>query len=163
MAEYYAHNVLEEWKKKVEELDAQAEEAHHLERSASATLESVMKQLEASNDLVHDAESEIAHLKEKVGILEMSMARQKRDREESEHDAQTAREEASELRKKVDSLMSDLDSVKEEKIQAMENEKLAAASVQTLLEENNRLWRQEKPKRKLLSNKAEHERYENTA
>ncbi|KAK6787839.1 hypothetical protein RDI58_016364 [Solanum bulbocastanum] len=139
MAESYAHNVLEEWKKKVEELDAQAEEAHHLERSASATLESVMKQLEASNDLVHDAESEIAYLKEKVRILEMSMARQKGDREESEHHAQMAREEASELRKKVDSLMCDLETVKEEKIQATENEKLAAASVQILLEEKNRL------------------------
>ncbi|XP_055832494.1 WEB family protein At3g02930, chloroplastic-like [Solanum dulcamara] len=139
MAEACAHNVLEEWKKKVEELDAQAEEALHLERSTSATLESVMKQLEASNDLVHDAESEIAYLKEKVRILEMSMARQKGDLEESEHHAQMSREEASELRKKVDSLMCDLKTVKEEKIRAMENEKLAAASVQTLLEEKNRL------------------------
>ncbi|KAG5602598.1 hypothetical protein H5410_033968 [Solanum commersonii] len=136
MAESYAHNVLEEWKKKVEELDAQAEEAHHLERSASATLESVMKQLEASNDLVHDAECEIAYLKEKVRILEMSMARQKGDLEESEHHAQMAREEVSELRKKVDSLMCDLETVKEEKIQALENEKLAAASVQILSRED---------------------------
>uniref|UniRef100_A0A0V0H4P0 Putative ovule protein n=1 Tax=Solanum chacoense TaxID=4108 RepID=A0A0V0H4P0_SOLCH len=121
MAESYAHNVLEEWKKKVEEQDAQAEEAHHLERSASATLESVMKQLEASNDLVHDAECEIAYLKEKVRILEVSMARQKGDLEESEHHAQMAREEVSELRKKVDSLMCDLETVKGEKIQALEN------------------------------------------
>ncbi|TMX00646.1 hypothetical protein EJD97_000423 [Solanum chilense] len=139
MAESSACYVLEEWKKKVEELDAQAEEAHHLERSASTTLESVMKQLEASNDLVHDAESEIAYLKEKVRILEMSMARQKGDLEDSEHYTQMAKEEASELRKKVDSLMCDLETVKEEKIQAMENERLAATSAQTLLEEKNRL------------------------
>ncbi|KAK4375758.1 hypothetical protein RND71_006435 [Anisodus tanguticus] len=132
MAESYVHNVLEEWKKKVEELDAQ----RHLERSAS---ESVMKQLEASNDLVLGAESEIACLKEKVRILEMSMARQKGDFEESEHHTQMAKEEASELRKKVDSLMSDLETVKEEKIRAMENEKQTASSVQTLLEEKNRL------------------------
>ncbi|KAF3639849.1 WEB family protein, chloroplastic [Capsicum annuum] len=139
MAESNAHNVLEEWKKKIEELDAQAEEAHHLERSASATLESVMKQLEASNNLLHDAESEIAYLKEKVGVLEMSMVRQKDDLEESEHHAQMAKEEASELRKKVNSLMYDLETVKEEKIQAMENEKVAAARVQTLSEQKNRL------------------------
>ncbi|CAN4100628.1 unnamed protein product [Withania somnifera] len=139
MAESHAHNLLEEWKKKVEELDAQAEQALHLERFASATLESVMKQLEASNDLVHDAESEVAYLKEKVGILEMSMARQKSDLEDSEHHAQMAREEACELRRKVDSLMYDLETVKEEKIQAMENEKLAEASVEELLEEKNRL------------------------
>ncbi|XP_059300129.1 WEB family protein At5g16730, chloroplastic-like [Lycium ferocissimum] len=128
MAESHAHNVLEEWKKKVEELDAQAEEACHLERSASVTLESVMKQLEASNDSVHDAESEIECLKEKVRILE-----------ESEHHTQMAKEEVSELRKKVDSLIYDLETVKEEKNQAMENEKLAAASIQTLLEQKNRL------------------------
>lgn len=139
MAESYAHNVLGEWKKKVEELDAQAEEARHLERSASATLESVMKQLEEGNNLVHDAASEIAYLKEKVRILEMSMVRQKDDLEESEYRAQMAKEEASELRKKVDSLMCDFETVKEEKIHAMENEKLAIASVQTLLEEKNRL------------------------
>ncbi|KAJ8563347.1 hypothetical protein K7X08_031799 [Anisodus acutangulus] len=188
MAESFAHNALEEWKK-VEELDAQAEEAHHLERSASVTLELVMKQLEASNDLAHDAESEIACLTEKVRILEMSIARQKGDLDESEHHAQMAKEEASEMRKKLDSLMSDLEIVKEEKIRAMENEKLATASVQTLLEEKNRLVNdlersreeEEKSKKameslasalhevsseareakeKLLSNQTEHEHYE---
>ncbi|XP_009609478.1 WEB family protein At3g02930, chloroplastic-like isoform X1 [Nicotiana tomentosiformis] len=134
MAESYAHNLIEEWKKKV-----QAEEAHHLERSASVTLESVMKQLEASKDSLNDAESEIACLKENLGIAEMSMARQKGDREESEHRAQMAKEEASEMRKKVDSLISALETVKKEKIQAMENEKQAADSVQILLEEKSRL------------------------
>ncbi|XP_009791829.1 WEB family protein At3g02930, chloroplastic-like isoform X2 [Nicotiana sylvestris] len=139
MAESYAHNLIEEWKKKVEDLEVQADEAHHLERSASVTLESVMKQLEASKDSLNDAESEIACLKENLGIAEMSMARQKGDLEESEHRAQMAKEEASEMRKKVDSLISDLEIVKEEKIQDMENEKQAAASVQILLEEKNRL------------------------
>ncbi|XP_019263246.1 PREDICTED: WEB family protein At3g02930, chloroplastic-like isoform X2 [Nicotiana attenuata] len=139
MAESYTHNLIEEWKKKVEDLEVQAEEARHLERSASVTLESVMKQLEASKDSLNDAESEIACLKENLGIAEMSMARQKGDLEESEHRAQMAKEEASEMRKKVDSLISDLEIVKEEKIQAMENEKKAAASVQILLEEKSRL------------------------
>ncbi|CAN4099170.1 unnamed protein product [Withania somnifera] len=153
MAESYAHKVLEEWKKKIEELNAQAEEARHLERSASATLES------------------IAYLEEKVGILEMSMVSQKSDLEDSEHHAQMAREEASELRKKVDSLMYDLETLKEETIQAMENEKLVAAleekkkdfkkameSLASALHEVSSEARE--AKERLLSNQTEHEHYE---
>ncbi|OIT40026.1 PREDICTED: WEB family protein At3g02930, chloroplastic-like [Nicotiana attenuata] len=189
MAESYAHNLMEEWQQKVEELEAQTKEARHLERSASESLESVMKQLEGSNDLLHDAESEIASLKEKVGLLEMSATRQKGDLEESERRAQIAREEASEMAKKVESLIAELETVKEEKTQAIEHEKLAAESVQSLLEEKNKLInelensREEEEKSKkameslasalhevsseareakerLLSSQAEHEHYE---
>ncbi|XP_059625104.1 WEB family protein At3g02930, chloroplastic-like [Cornus florida] len=139
MAESYARNLVEEWKKRVEELETRAEEANRLERSASESLESIMKQLEGSNDLLHDAESEIAALKEKVGLLEISMRRQKGELEESERRFDVAKEEASEMEKRVDSLQSQLETLKEEKIQALNNEKLAATSVQTLLEEKNKL------------------------
>lgn len=139
MAESYAHSLMDEWKKKVEELELQAEETKRLERSTSESLESVMKQLEGSNDLLHDAESEIASLKEKVGLLEISNRRQKVDFEESERHLQMAKEEASNLEKKVESLTAELEAVKEEKTQALNNEKLAASSVQTLLEEKNKL------------------------
>lgn len=139
MAESYARSLVDEWKKRVEELEVQAEEAKRLERSASESLESVMKQLEGSNDSLHDAESEIASLKEKVGLLEISIGRQKGDLEDSERCLQMSKEEASNLEKKVESLVSQLETLKEEKIQALNNEKLAAASVQTLLEEKNKL------------------------
>lgn len=139
MAESYAHNLVDEWKKRVEELEVEAEEAKRLERSASESLESIMKQLEGSNDSLHDAESEIASLKEKVGLLEISIGRQKGDLEDSERCLQMSKEEASNLAKKVESLVSQLETLKEEKIQALNNEKLAAASVQTLLEEKNKL------------------------
>ncbi|XP_047173897.1 putative WEB family protein At1g65010, chloroplastic, partial [Vigna umbellata] len=65
MAESYAHNLLEEWTKKVEELEVKVEEANKLERSTSVSLESVTKQLEGSNELLHEAKSEISSLKEK--------------------------------------------------------------------------------------------------
>ncbi|XP_071937068.1 WEB family protein At3g02930, chloroplastic-like isoform X2 [Coffea arabica] len=139
MAESYAHCLMDEWKKKVEELELQTEETKRLERSASESLESVMKQLEGSNDLLHDAESEIASLKEKVGLIEISNRRQKADYEESERHLQMAKEEASNLENKVESLTAELEAVKEEKTQALNNEKLAASSVQTLLEEKNKL------------------------
>ncbi|XP_057750155.1 WEB family protein At3g02930, chloroplastic-like [Arachis stenosperma] len=189
MAESYAHSVLEEWTKKVEELEMRVQEANKLEKSASESLENVMKQLEGSNDLLHEAESEVAALKEKVGLLEMTVGRQKADLEDSEHRINVAKEESLEMTHKVEALKSELETVKEEKIQALNNEKLAAASVQTLLEEKNQLINdlensrdeEEKCKKamesltsalhevsaeareakeKLLSSQAEHESYE---
>ncbi|XP_021656601.2 WEB family protein At3g02930, chloroplastic [Hevea brasiliensis] len=139
MAESYARSLVEEWKSRVEELEMQLEESNKLERSASKSLCSVMKQLEGNNDLLHDAESEIAALKDKVGLFEMTIAKLKGNLEESEHCLGVAKEEISELAKKVESLNSDLDIVKEEKAQALNNEKLAASSVQSLLEERNKL------------------------
>ncbi|KAG8649065.1 hypothetical protein MANES_08G064501v8 [Manihot esculenta] len=189
MAESYARNLAEEWKNKVEELEMQLEEANKLERSASESLCSVMKQLEGNNDLLHDAESEISALKEKVGLLEMTIARQKGELEESERCLRVAKEETSELAKKAESVQSELEMVKEEKAQALNNEKLAASSVQSLLEEKNKLIteleisrdEEEKSKKameslasalhevsaeareakeKLLSSQVEHENYE---
>ncbi|RDY10632.1 WEB family protein, chloroplastic, partial [Mucuna pruriens] len=189
MAESYAHSLLEEWTKKVEELEMRVEEANKLERSASLSLESAMKQLEGNNDLLHDAEAEISSLKEKVGLLEMTIGSQRGDLEESEHHLLVAKEENVELSKKVESLESELETVKEEKAQALNNEQLAASSVQTLLEEKDKLineldicrGEEEKTKmamesltsalhevsaeardakEKLLANNAEHENYE---
>ncbi|KAJ6855039.1 WEB family protein [Populus alba x Populus x berolinensis] len=139
MAESYACNLVEEWRNRVEELEMQAAEANKLERSASESLGSFMKQLEANNVLLHDAETEMAALKEKVGLLEMTIRRQKGDLEESEHSLGMVKEEALFMEKKVESLMSELETVKEEKAQALNNEKLAASSVQSLLEEKNKI------------------------
>lgn len=189
MAESYARSLVKEWKNRVEELEMRVEEANKLERSASESLNSVMKQLEGNNDLLHDAESEVLSLKEKVGLLEITIGRQKGDLEESESRLDMAREESSEIAKKVESLKSELETVKEEKAHALDNEKLAASSVQTLLEEKNKLMNElensrdeeEKSKKameslasalhevsveareakeKLLSSQAEHENYE---
>lgn len=139
MAESYARNLVDELHGRVEEFASHAEQAKRLERSASESLESIMKQLEGSNDSLHDAESEIMVLKEKVGLLEISIARQRRDVEESERRLELAEEEASEMAKKVESLTSELETVKEEKAQSVNNENLAAASIQNLLEEKNKL------------------------
>ncbi|XP_011012023.1 PREDICTED: WEB family protein At3g02930, chloroplastic-like [Populus euphratica] len=139
MAESYARSLVEEWRNRVEELEMQAAEANKLERSASESLGSFMKELEANNVLLHDAETEMAALKEKVGLLEMTIRRQKGNLEESEHSLGMVKEEALFMEKKVESLMSELETVKEEKAQALNNEKLAASSVQSLLEEKNKV------------------------
>ncbi|ESW29072.1 hypothetical protein PHAVU_002G041100 [Phaseolus vulgaris] len=139
MAESYAHSLLEEWTKKVEELEVKVEEANKLERSASASLESVTRQLEGNNELLHEAKSEISSLKEKVGMLEITIGRQRGDLEESERCLLVAKEESLEMSKKVETLESELETVKEEKAQALNSEKLAASSVQTLLEDKDKL------------------------
>lgn len=139
MSETYARNLMEEWKSKVEELDLQAEEAKRLERSASSSLESMVKELETSNGLLRNAETELSSLKEKVGLLEMSNVRQRGDLEEAERVLQKLKEEASESAKRAESLKNELETVKEERTQALNNEKLAASSVQNLLEEKNKL------------------------
>ncbi|KAL0400447.1 UNVERIFIED_CONTAM: WEB family protein, chloroplastic [Sesamum latifolium] len=139
MAECYARNLVEELHERVDELTSQAELAKRLKKSASESLESVMKQLEESNNSLHDAESEIAVLKEKVGLLEISSGKQKEDLDESECRLELAKEEASQMVKKIELLKSELETVKEEKTLAVNNEKLAAASKQTLLEEKNKL------------------------
>nr|GEW05354.1 hypothetical protein [Tanacetum cinerariifolium] len=173
MFESYAYNLIEEWKTKVEELDLQAKEAKRLERIASSSLESVVKELETSNGLLKKSESELLSLKEEVsllemsnvrqrassslesvvkeletsngllkksefelfslkeevGLLEMSNVRQRGDLEESEHALKKIKEEASKMTKKAVVLKTELDTVKEEKPTALNNEKLATSSV----------------------------------
>ena len=109
MAESYSRSLLEEWHKKVEELEMRIEEANKLERSASESLESVMKQLEGNNDLLHEAESEVATLKEKVELLEMTIGRQRADVEDSQCQLCKAKEESLEKSKEVEALTSELE------------------------------------------------------
>ncbi|OWM79394.1 hypothetical protein CDL15_Pgr022806 [Punica granatum] len=139
MAESYACSLVEEWKNRVEELEMRVAEANKLERSASESLDSMMKQLEQNNDLLHDAESEVAALKEKVALLEMTIGRQTDDLQISEHQLGLARENSSGMATMVESLKVELETVKEEKMRALNNEKLAASSIQSLLEEKNKL------------------------
>ncbi|GMI84547.1 hypothetical protein like AT5G16730 [Hibiscus trionum] len=139
IAESYALNVVAEWKKRFEELQMQIEEAKKLERSASESLDSVMKQLEHNNTTLLDAKSEITALKEKVGLLEVTISKQIGDLVESEQSINMAKEETKEVTKLVESLKSELEMAKEEKTRALNNEMLAASSVQTLLEERTEL------------------------
>ncbi|KAH1189278.1 putative WEB family protein, chloroplastic [Glycine max] len=135
MDESYARTLLEEWHTKVEELEMRIEEANKLEIYASEYLESIMKRVEGNNDLLHEAESEVDTLKEKVELLEMTIGRQRADVEDSQCQLCKAKEESLEKSKEVEALTSELERVKEEKAQALNDVKLAASSVQALLEE----------------------------
>lgn len=139
MSECYAHNLARELHQRVEEVTNQAEQANESEKSASESLGTVVKKLEESNDLLHDAKSEIAVLKEKLGLLELSNERQKGDLEESERRIEQAREESSELVKKAEFLDSELEATREMRSIALNNEKIAAASLEALLKEKSKL------------------------
>ncbi|XP_058085341.1 WEB family protein At3g02930, chloroplastic-like isoform X2 [Magnolia sinica] len=134
-----AGDLVNEWKKKVELLEAQIEEATWSERSASESLDSIIKQLEGNNVLLQDAESEIASLRGNVDSLEISVGRHKCDLEESDRRLEMAKREATEMTRALEILESELQSAKEEKAQALSNEMLASSSVQSLLEEKNKL------------------------
>ncbi|GAB2221785.1 hypothetical protein Drorol1_Dr00012973 [Drosera rotundifolia] len=139
LAESYAHTLLEECKNMVKELEEQVEEANSAKRTSAESLGTVTKQLEGNRRLLHEAESEIASLKEKLALVEMSFGRQKGDLDESERRLKKTTEEATRAAKLVEALRSELEVVKEEKALSLENEKLAASSIQTLLEEKNQL------------------------
>lgn len=137
--ESHTRRVADELRQRVEELEKRVEEANQLERSASESLNSIKKQLQGSNDSLNVAEAEIASLREKVGLLELSLGQHKGDIEESEHRLATAKAEASEMANMAESLKSELEMVEGEKIRALNNEMLAATSVKSLLEEKNKL------------------------
>ncbi|KAL1211446.1 WEB family protein [Cardamine amara subsp. amara] len=137
MAESYAHGSADEWQNKAKELEKRLEEAIKLERSASESLVSVTKQLEGSNSRLHDMECETADLKEKIEILEMSLARQKIDHEKSEQRLSIAEEELSKIEKEAAKLKNELETVNDEKNQTLKKEQ--DASVQMLLEEKNKI------------------------
>ncbi|KAG6435060.1 hypothetical protein SASPL_106710 [Salvia splendens] len=139
MSECYAHNLVTELHQRVEELVSQAEQARESEKLASESLGTAVKKLEENNEQLHEAKSETKVLKEKLGLLEFSSDRQKGDLEETERSLQRAIEESSELVKKVEVLESELEVAREMRSIALNNENIAAASLETLLEEKSKL------------------------
>ncbi|KAE8713318.1 F-box protein CPR30-like [Hibiscus syriacus] len=139
IAESYALNVVQEWKKRFQELKMQIAEAKKLQISASDSLDLVMKQLASNNNSLLDAKSEITALKVKVGLLEVTINKQIGHLVKSQQCMNTAKEETKEVTKLVESLKSELETAIEEKIRALNNEKIAASSVQTLLDEKTKL------------------------
>ncbi|RWR81024.1 WEB family protein, chloroplastic-like protein [Cinnamomum micranthum f. kanehirae] len=134
-----ACKLVDEWKKKVEILEIQAQKATLSEKSASGSLLSMMKQLEESNTLLQDAEFEITSFKCNIDALEISLRRHKGDIKESGRHLEMSKQEAVESAKIVKDLKSEIQRTKEEKMQAMDNETLGALNVQSLLEEKNKL------------------------
>ncbi|RRT53241.1 hypothetical protein B296_00049446, partial [Ensete ventricosum] len=134
-----ASELVDEWRKKTEMLKADLEEAYQSEKSASDSLAAMMVQLEESKSLFEDAESEISTLRGKIKSLEIEVAKQKTDLEESDRQLDSAQQDAVNIGKTVDLLKLELQTLEEEKLQAVNREKVAAAKAESLTEENDRL------------------------
>ncbi|CAM8941403.1 unnamed protein product [Rhodiola kirilowii] len=138
MAEAYAYSLVKECNDRIQIL---IEEASQSERRASEALATVTKQLEDKGSLLQDSESNISILKEKMSLLEISLEKQEKDLEESERRTVASNGENFRLSQTVESLTSELQTVREEKLQALSNEMLAASNIEKLLEEKSRLTR----------------------
>ncbi|XP_039141872.1 WEB family protein At3g02930, chloroplastic-like isoform X2 [Dioscorea cayenensis subsp. rotundata] len=138
-AESEVSNLVDEWKKKAELLESRVDEATQSEKSSLDSLASAQKQLEDTNASLQDAESEIGALKGKVESLEIEVAMYKQDLEESNRFVDLAKQEAVELGKTVEVLKSDLKTVEEEKLRALNNEKVAASNMESLSDEKEKL------------------------
>ncbi|XP_010935030.1 WEB family protein At3g02930, chloroplastic [Elaeis guineensis] len=139
-AESDSINLTDEWKKKAELLEVQVEESKQSEKSSLDSLAYTRKQLEESNALLDDAESEIATLKGKMESLEIEVARYKTDLDESDRRLDLAQQEALDMGKTVEVLKSELQTLEEEKLQALNNEKAASSNIESLMEERNKLF-----------------------
>ncbi|XP_068634359.1 WEB family protein At3g02930, chloroplastic-like [Aristolochia californica] len=139
LAESNLSNLADEWKKKAESFETQVDEVTLSEKFAAESLASSMKQLELNNALLLEKESEIASLRGVIESLEISAGRHKEELEESNQLLEMGKKEALERATTVDNLRSELDSVKAEKAQALNNEMAAISNVQCLLEEKNKL------------------------
>ncbi|WOK98333.1 hypothetical protein Cni_G07044 [Canna indica] len=131
--------LVNEWRNKAETLKAELEEACQSEKSASDSLATMMVRLEESKSLFEDAESEISLLQQKINSLETEVAKNKADLEESDRQLDLAQQDALNIGKTVELLKLELHNLEEEKLQALDSEKVAASKVESLIEENNKL------------------------
>lgn len=138
-AESAAGQLVDEWKRKVELLEVQLEEADQSEKSTADSLASVMKQLAEGSALLQDKQAEVAALKENVEFLELEVARYKADLDKLSHRLDAARQEASELGRTIEVLESKIQIMEEEKMEALNNEKVASSNIKSLTEETNKL------------------------
>uniref|UniRef100_A0A7N0UYV4 Uncharacterized protein n=1 Tax=Kalanchoe fedtschenkoi TaxID=63787 RepID=A0A7N0UYV4_KALFE len=141
MAESYAHSLLKESNERTESLECLVEEVRQSKRSTSESLATVTNQLVGTTNLLQESESNISFLKEKIYLLQISLDIQKKDLEDSQHRAVASTEQVFKLSETIKYLTSDLHMVQEEKLQALNNEKLAISNIEKLLEEKNRLVR----------------------
>ncbi|PKA53271.1 Putative WEB family protein [Apostasia shenzhenica] len=138
-AESKALDLVNEWKKKVELLNAQLEESSHSEKLLQDSLASLMKQLEEGKSRCDDAELEATSLKGKVEALELELARHKADLEESDQRLNSAKQDVAYLEETIEVLKSEIGRVEGEKAQVLNNEKLATSNVENLAQDNNKL------------------------
>ncbi|URD86787.1 callose synthase [Musa troglodytarum] len=138
-AESDACEQVEELKKDVASFESRLKEVNQSEKSATESLDITRKKMEEYATLLQNAETEIAALQGKVESMEIEVAKYKSDLKESDRKLDLTQEEAVSLRKTVELLKSELKKLEEEKLQALDKDKIAASDIERLLEEKNKL------------------------
>ncbi|WOL16659.1 hypothetical protein Cni_G25447 [Canna indica] len=138
-AESDARYLVDEWKKKAEQLEVQLEETNELRKTSLETIASVTKQLEESNAVLQDKECEVAALTGKVESLNLEVARHKTELDESTQQLDISQQEAAEMGKMIAVLKSELKIVEEAKNNAVNNEEIAISNIESLTEEKTKL------------------------
>ncbi|KAM0877859.1 hypothetical protein ACQ4PT_035242 [Festuca glaucescens] len=129
----------EKWKKKVQLLDFQLEEANQSIILKGKSLDSVVEELDETSALLKTKESEAAALHDSVRSLEGEVTRLKEDIDVTSERLDAAEKEAADLSAEVEELRLKLQAVEKEKIEALHNDELASSEIAALTEQKNEL------------------------
>ncbi|XP_020094866.1 WEB family protein At5g16730, chloroplastic-like [Ananas comosus] len=138
-AESEADRLADEWKKNTELLEVQLEEANKSEMANKDSLASAMEQLEEKIAFLEEKESEIASLKGKIEALELEVAGKKTDLDESKQRFDELQQQVFEFETTVEILKNKVQISEEEKVEALNNGKVASSKIESLEEERNKL------------------------
>ncbi|KAM0919449.1 hypothetical protein ACQ4PT_008170 [Festuca glaucescens] len=129
----------EKWKKKVQLLDFQLEEANQSIILKGKSLDSVVEELDETSTLLKSKECEAAALHDNVRSLEDEVTRLKGDIDVTSERLDAAEKEAADLSAEVEGLTLKLQAVEKEKIEALHNDELASSEIAALTEQKNEL------------------------
>jgi chromosome segregation ATPase len=129
----------EKWKKKVQLLDFQLEEANQSIILKGKSLDSVVEELDETSTLLKSKECEAAALHDNVRSLEGEVTRLKGDIDVTSERLDAAEKEAADLSAEVEGLTLKLHAVEKEKIEALHNDELASSEITALTEQKNEL------------------------
>lgn len=131
--------LVDDWTKKAEFLESHLSEVKQSESSVRDSLVSLTKQLDETNSMLDDNESEVISLRGKIEALELEVARHKDDHEKSASQLNAAEQEVLNLQTTLEILKSEILRVEDEKEQAMNNDKITSSKLQILTQERSNL------------------------
>jgi chromosome segregation ATPase len=132
-----SNELADEWQKKAQLLEVRLEEAEESNVLKSESLDSAMKELDTTSNLLRGRESEVAVLQEKVRLLEDEVARQKGDIDMSGEQLDAADKEAAELWREVEERRLKLRAAEQEKMEALNSDRIS--EIEALTEQKNQL------------------------
>jgi predicted nucleic acid-binding Zn-ribbon protein len=130
-----AEELSDEWKLKADSLEVKLDEVNQFYMLKVDSLNSVVQELDAANALLAEKESVLSGLRNKLESLEDEVARQDEDIDVANERLYIAKKEAFDLRAKLEELQS----LEEEKMDAINNENHASSLFEPICEEKDKL------------------------